>query len=681
MVKRSLQASPSGVQLAKRAFAIKGWTQENLAGEVNLRTRQPIWRFFTGQPVDRQIFLSVCLILDLDWRDIADRPPAEFPEPREVVEAAPLDIAPLDIAPLDIDSLVQQVRSQHQETIQNQCGILQLLNISHPVSLDDIYVDVHLLEEISSQQWFEVADLQNLKPTEFDRLGLGTQQSQIAGTQAVETYLKLRVIGKPGAGKTTFLKHLAIQCDRGEWAANQVPIFIQLRDFAEESRDSGKFSLTNYIHQVLITAGVSNPFVLKTLLQEGRILLLLDGMDEVLNQDSTAVLKEIRKFSEKYYKNQFVVSSRSKAQKQQLQGFTDVEIAPFTQVQITTCVQKWFAAFAKQNSRSGEAQSRQFIQTLDLPENWQFRQMVVTPLFLHLACSMFQGQEKFSTKRADFYKQGLDLLLSKWDAVRGIERDRVYQDFQLPQTLRLLNQLAAVTFEQGHYFFEQHFVEQFIGDYLQNLSGAILAPEELQLDSETILKAIEIQHGILIERSRGVFSFSYLVFQEYFAAQKIVTSHSLQALEPALTGLVRHITDPQWREVFLLTTVMLRSADSLMQLMKQQMNAFVAEDPYLQEFLIWASQNPQIMLSPSKVATAQALCPAQPPPLAHDHNADCSWQFSLEQQQVLQHYYYANQLLIDCLNSDCKVTTTIRQDIEATLLPPHKELKREWQRD
>jgi predicted NACHT family NTPase len=89
MVKRSLQASPTGIQQAKRAFALKGWTQENLAGEVNLKTRQPIWRFFSGQPVDRQIFLAICSILDLDWRDIAENPPAEFPEPGETVETAP----------------------------------------------------------------------------------------------------------------------------------------------------------------------------------------------------------------------------------------------------------------------------------------------------------------------------------------------------------------------------------------------------------------------------------------------------------------------------------------------------------------------------------------------------------------------------------------------------------------
>ncbi len=148
-------------------------------------------------------------------------------------------------------------------------------------------------------------------------------------------------------------------------------------------------SLLNYIRQTWQIAGVPNPLALKPLLQEGRILLLLDGLDEVLNQDSANILREIRKFSEKYHKNQFVVSCHTAAQKLQLPGFTDVEIAPFTQAQIITFAQKWFVALAKRNPQTGQAQSKQFMQKLDLPENWQFRQLVVTPLFLHLACWMF----------------------------------------------------------------------------------------------------------------------------------------------------------------------------------------------------------------------------------------------------------------------------------------------------
>ncbi len=42
MARRSLQASPEGIKKAKPAFLRTGWTQEYLAAEVGLETRQPI---------------------------------------------------------------------------------------------------------------------------------------------------------------------------------------------------------------------------------------------------------------------------------------------------------------------------------------------------------------------------------------------------------------------------------------------------------------------------------------------------------------------------------------------------------------------------------------------------------------------------------------------------------------
>ena len=224
---------------------------------------------------------------------------------------------------------------------------------------------------------------------------------------------------------------------------------------------------------------------------------------------------------------------------------------------------------------------------------------------------------------------------------------------------------------------------------------------------------------------------------------------------------------------------MLRSADSLVQLMKQHIDALVAQDPYLQEFLTWASQKSKDTPSQPKLATVRAfyLALARSPHIASDfalassldqgmfldaalddvllkcaldesqdfayahacgdalsnilgivldlglhkslqqiseefpnpeqnqkqfeawwqtkysawalqlkttiinyRNINHEWQFSQEQQQVLQRYYDANQLLLDCLNSNCEVTAAIRQEIEATLLLPTKELEdREWQ--
>ena len=768
MPKRSLQASPSGIKKAKQRFISKDWTQEDLADAVGIKTRQPIWRFFSGKAIEKYTFIEICIKLGLDWEEITlDLPLANILN----YETDDGD---------DLDKLVQFARSQRQEKINHQCGILQLLDISHPVSIAQIYIDVNILEQIPSQQWLEISALDRLEPEDIDRFGLGKiEESQISGMEAVQKYSKLRLLGKPGSGKSTFLRHLAIECNHGRFAITQIPIFISLRDFAESLRTNLQLSLLEFIHQEFITSGISQASLLEKLLHSGRILLLIDGMDEVQSQEEKIVMSEIRRFVDKYHRNQFVATCRTASQKLSLKGFTDVEIAPFTQEQIAAFAQKWFVTFSQLNIQSGETTSDEFIDKLELPENWGYRRLITTPLFLHLACSIFHRQGKFPIKQAEFYKQGMDLLLGKWDEAKGIERDQVYRGFVLPEKLKLLSQIAAATFEQGQYFFEENVIEKYIDDYMQTLAGRRATdPAEIHQTSESILRAIESQHGILAERARGIFSFSYLALQEYFTARKIVASHNLDALGDTLHELVRHVTDPHWREIFLLTASMLRSADSLMQLMKQQIDALITDDPYLQEFLTWASQKSENNPSKIKAAASRAfyqglnretdfalacnldqgasldvalknllrkceLCKfTKSSDFVHVHlcaealnhildivldigfhkslqqlsdrlpnknhtissfekwcsknyaawvtdlqkaiatHRDISnqWEFNPEQQQLLQRYYEANRLLLDCLHSNCEVTESIRLDIEATLLLPQKELEiREWQ--
>ncbi|PZO38461.1 MAG: NTPase (NACHT family) [Pseudanabaena frigida] len=776
MAKRSLQASPTGVKRAKQQFASKGWTQDYLAIEVGIKTRQPIWRFFAGHAIERYTFFEICTRLDLDWRDIASNPPSESADDTSHQTGETNS----EIEAIGLDDLVQMVRSQRQEKINHQCGILQLLDVNRPVSIDNIYIDVNILEQISSQQGLEVSALNSLAPEDVDRFGLGKiAESQITGMEAVEKCSKLRVLGRPGSGKSTFLKYLAIQCNREQFSMDKVPIFITLRDFAESFHENHQANLLEYIHQEFVTSDIPQLAIVNRLLQGGKILLLIDGMDEVCHEDEHAVLNEIRRFCEKYHRNQFVATCRTANLRLSLKGFTDVEISPFTETQISTFAHKWFVEFSKSKTKKGLSDASKFMDNLELPENWRFRQLTTTPLFLHLACSIFHRQDKFPQKQAEFYKQGMDLLLGKWDEARGIERDQVYRGFLLPQKLKLLSQIASSTFEKGQYFFEEGVIEQHIADYMQNLPNASTDPEEIQQASVAMLRAIESQHGLLAERARGIFSFSYLALQEYFTARKIVASHNLQVLGKSLSGLVDHITDPHWREIFLLTASMLRSADGLMQLMKLEIDALVAQDPYLQEFLTWASKKSQDNSPKNTPAMERAFYMAlsRTPDLVPDFALartldqgvfldaalddllkECSlnrsqdfaciqacseslsnilgivvdigfhkslqqlseqipdddhtkesfenwcknnytvwvkklqksiafhrdignqWEFNPSQQQVLQSYYDANQLLLDCLNSNCEVTSNIRKEIEATLLMPQKELeKREWE--
>jgi predicted NACHT family NTPase len=57
-------------------------------------------------------------------------------------------------------------------------------------------------------------------------------------------------------------------------------------------------------------------------------------------------------------------------------------------------------------------------------------------------------------------------------------------------------------------------------------------------------------------------------------------------------------------------------------------------------------------------------------------NIGHNWQFNDSQKQLLQQYYEANELLIDCLNSGCNVSPEVREEIEETLLLPKDEVKK-----
>ena len=653
VAKRSLRASSSGIQQAKRAFARKGWTQENLASEVNLKTRQPIWRFFTGRPIERHTFMEICSLLDLNWLEIAQDPPAE------IVEKT-YDFSGL-AGNADPNVLAQQIRSKRHDQIQHQCAYLTLFDLNYPVNIGEVYIDVDLVEQIGNFP-LNTAQLQTQTPEEFERWKLtNIFQKKISGIEALKTFSKLRILGEPGTGKTVFLKHLAMLCNRGEFAPNLVPVFINLRDFADESGEANNFNLFNYIHREFLAAEVHNPAALINLLHGGRIFLLLDGLDEVSPSDFPNVVQEIRRFSDKYYNNQILVTCRTAAKEFKIKGFTDVEIAALTEEKISQLAQKWLLVLNKSNSGGAFKRAVQFCESLNLPENLQFRQLVVRPLFLYVACLMFSRSEEFFLKFGDFSKLCLDSLLGKWDQSKSLKRDEIYPGFSRVQTLKFFRRVASDSFDEGgKYFLSKKRLLQYMINELQNLPNSPKAtPEQLQVDAETVLKALELLHGVLVERVPGSFSFSFSAFQDYFIAEQIADRYHLQNSDRGLQNLVDDIGKPKQNQILLLTASLLERADILVELLKEYIQKIRSENLYLQEFLPFVHSDNLGDLSGMEIEKYQCIPP--------------NFNLNGEQQQALQKYYQAYQLLLGCLRGDCVVTESLRREIEVSfLLHPSK---------
>lgn len=575
MAKPSLKASSTGVLAAKQALTKLGCTQKDLSALVGC-SRQPITNFFKGEAIAQPLFISVCDRLGLDWQEVAALTASPLTAPT-TSQSSQLEASEIT----ELNGLVQKLRQRGYNSIQERCGTLRVLDMSHPMEVGNLYTNVNILEQITGRRPKRIDDLlQECDSADFERFGLGKViEASIPGLEAVEKYQKLIILGKPGAGKTTFLKYLAIQCNEGNFEPERLPIFVTLKDFAEAGDE---LSLLEYISRrdvhhypptnlSLITEDLMADFY--KVLHAGKALLLLDGLDEVRAEDYPRIIKEIQGFSEQFWNNHFIITCRIAAWEYTFEKFTEVEVADFDENQIAIFADKWF--------KDKPIQAETFLKYLD--RNPRTKQLTVSPLLLTLVCLAFEESGDCPSNRSELYKEGIDALLRKWDAKRGIQRDQVYQKLSHQRKENLLSHIALITFRQKDYFFKKAIAEQYITDYIRNLSRKNPSPEELQLDSEAVLHSIEAQHGLLIERAKGIYSFSHLTFHEYFAAREIVfNSHSL---ETTLKELVPHITERRWREVFLLTTEMLRDAALLLLPMKQTIDQLLATSDKLQEFL------------------------------------------------------------------------------------------------
>ncbi|UBF26758.1 NACHT domain-containing NTPase [Kovacikia minuta CCNUW1] len=563
MVERSLQASLKGIKAAETALIGLSLNQQQLAVRLGI-TRQPISKFFNQKPIDRNLFVQICQVLNLEWQDIAEDQDAVVNQQSE---------QNLDT---QIDALVQAIREKIRPLIQERCGTMRVLDMEQPIKLtgeQGIYTNVNILEKITGRRRLEIAELlQHYDLEEFDRFGLSpVTEKRVPGLEAVRQFSKLMVLGKPGAGKSTFLKYLAMQCIEGHFLPDHVPVFITLKDFAETK---GHPDLLNYIDRLIaMPSSLGRDVVsIQEMMRAGRGLILLDGLDEVREEDTARVIRQIREFSDSFSANQFVITCRIAAKEYTFERFAEVEVADFDQEQIATFATNWFRV------KNDPVKADRFIQKLE--ENKSIQELATSPLLLTLLCLMFGESANFPANRSELYKEGLDVLLKKWDAKRNIERDQIYKNLSLQRKEDLLSQIALTTFENKDYFFKQKTVEAIIADFIRNLHNQDPNPEVLKLDSEAVLKSIEAQHGLLVERAKGIYSFSHLTFQEYFAAREIVANS-------AYPNLIQHNTERRWREVFLLTVGMMRTVDDFVQLMKRETDRLLSRSKKLQDFLAW----------------------------------------------------------------------------------------------
>lgn len=244
-------------------------------------------------------------------------------------------------------------------------------------------------------------------------------------------------------------------------------------------------------------------------------------------------------------------------------------------------VRNWFSA------RGQLETSKAFLNSL--LEHPGIRDLAQSPLLLTMICLYFEDHRDLNISRADLYSKGLDTILERWDASRGIQReDSAYGRLSTSGKESLYSEFALKHLEKGEVIFGSPSLNEFF--------------EEEEIDSSAVLQIMESQHGLLIQRAHGVYSFSHLTFQEYLAAKHFVEDSAPDRWD----RLLPHLPDHRWREVFRLVTSMLQAA-YLVERMKAWLDSIARQSSAVQNVLHWLLRKQTNATSTSRPAAIRAF--------------------------------------------------------------------------
>lgn len=437
-------------------------------------------------------------------------------------------------------------------------GMIKVLKMSKPMDLESIYVNVKCLGNLVRDYYDE--NLENKyresKQRRFNFRDDGKKDGLLLANQ--EQYLM--VLGDPGIGKSTFLRKVGLEALKGKQGSYQhplTPVLLELKNFKEN-----EINIQALIEEEFKICGFPN--VEKNIsnkLEKGELLILLDGLDEVPTANVNNVIEKIKDFVDRHYKNRFILSCRTAA-RTHIQRFTDIEIVEFDDQQIQSFIEHWFSS---ELDRKNET-AKNCWELLQKEEYKSAKELAHTPLLLTFLCLVYDENQSFPTNRSRLYQDALRILLEKWSAEKRLpNRGLVYENLSIEQEEILLSEIAYQNFVADKLFLEKREIVKQIKDHLkQNLN----APQHL--DGEKVLKTIEIEQGILVERARDVYSFSHLTLQEYLTAQYIYDNDLIEE------AVKNYVTETRWQEVFLLVAGLMRGkADKLLLAMEKEAHNYL----------------------------------------------------------------------------------------------------------
>ena len=380
------------------------------------------------------------------------------------------------------------------------------------------------------------------------------------------------ILAKPGGGKSTLIRRIAlayaynerkIKVDDDLPDYNWFPVYIRCRDLGENIQNSIMDNIFSIINRAELSQ-YRQAFMelIEEYVRQNQILLLIDGLDEISNEQyRVRFVEQLQTFAQRYPQMHLLITSRETGFRAVAAKLSDYcnqyVIVDLDEKRIRTLSQNWHEALLGKTSQA-KADSDSVCKVI--LRDSRITALARNPLLLTTLLFVKRWIGYLPTKKCQLYQEMIKLLLVSWNAAAHLKME---MDETEPQ-------LAFVAYEmtkKGKQTIQKSELMQCINEArnalpeLLNYTTVSAAKFVSQVEERS---SILIQQG-LEEDEKGnlvpYYEFSHLSFQEYLAAKAIsenwLPKEEQQGDSVYLSILKDHLEDTQWREVIPLVAALL----------------------------------------------------------------------------------------------------------------------------
>ncbi len=449
------------------------------------------------------------------------------------------------------------------------------------VPLTDVYIPLRLIPLAANDQpshlvryseaKYDHAELRHYRGPSRYKVPEGSGDLSIY--DVLDRYHQVLIVGDNGSGKTTMIRHLALEharalltekgcglemITRSDGAsyvklARPLPVYIDLASYLDMHRPGE--TLAEYTLRMiadLVRDGDITP-LMGQLLDCGQCLILLDGLEQVATDDQRRLLNSGIVDAAAQWRasgNRIVVTSRFSDNTAMLlaREFEGFVIGPLNRNQFRPFLLRWALTLARlrrpllsDDDALQQAQSETIALMRVLTGNPRLASVAGTPLFLRLLAGIHREGTVLTPQPAALFQTISDSLIRDWRLPQGAATEpSVLEQDVVP----LLGELAFwLQASRASGVIDERELHEILSQSWQNLHPNT-GHDEVDRAIGQFISRLRSKDALLREIQPGRYCFTFHALQEYFAARYLVSRYRLAARR--IRALLHN---PRWSEV------------------------------------------------------------------------------------------------------------------------------------